>query len=273
MTLQQLHSCVINEYNEFCTRYRRIAAPDAPMLAEVEQYLALHAGKQLRPLLVILSAKAAFGKVEEHHIQSAVAVEMLHNATLMHDDVIDESDQRRGHESVRRRWGNQVAVLCGDYYLSQVLMLMQEMKEDSLSYLFTRTVADMCQGELRQLSLVGSQSHSERDYLEVIGAKTANLMALCCQCGSFDFERHEFAPCSQTLRNFGYNYGMLFQIHDDLNDCNAKHDILLPQGGSAQQLIDKYAGAARLSLETLPDSPARQTLLGLLSPQAPQPRG
>lgn len=273
MTLQQLQSCVKTEYNEFCTRYHQITSPNVPLLNEVEQYLVRHTGKQLRPLLVLLSAKAAFGMVDEMHIQTAVAIEMLHNATLMHDDVIDESDTRRGNESVHHRWGNQVAVLCGDYYLTQVLMLIQDIKEDRLAGIFNQTVASMCQGELRQLSLVRSQNHSSRDYLEVIGAKTANLMALCCQCGTFDFRRHDFAPCCPDLRSYGFNYGMLFQIHDDLHDSNASHDIQLPQGCSAGQLLDRYAEAAHQSLQSLPDSAARQTLFDMLSPHAPRPQG
>lgn len=273
MTLQQLQSCVKSEYDEFRTRYHHLATPDIPLLVEVEQYLTHHAGKQLRPLLVLLAAKAAFGRVEENHIKTAVAVEMLHNATLMHDDVVDESNMRRGHESVRRHWSNQVAVLCGDYYLTQVLMLMQDIKEERLASIFNQTVASMCQGELRQLSLVRSQNHSEHDYLEVIGNKTANLMALCCQCGAFDFDSHNFSAVSDDLRRYGYNYGMLFQIHDDLHDSDSAHDIQLPQSCSANQMIASYAEAARQSLQPLSDSPARQALLGLLSPHAPHPQG
>lgn len=273
MTLQQLQSSVITEFNSFCTRYRHFTSSDVPLLREVEQHLAQHAGKQLRPLLVLLSAKASQGTVDEKHILTAIAIEMLHNATLMHDDVVDESDRRRDSDSVRHRWSNQVAVLCGDYYLTQVLTLMQEINEPSLATLFNQTVASICQGELRQLSLTGSNSCSEPDYLDVIGAKTANLMALCCQCGTYDFAQHAFLPCSDTLRAYGYNYGMLFQIHDDLNDSNALHDIQLPQGDSACRLLSRYADEARASLQRIPDSTARQALLDMLLPHAPQPRG
>lgn len=273
MTLQQLQAPVFAEYNEYIDCYSRLAASDVPLLDEVEQYLARHAGKQLRPLLVLLSAKAAFGRVERKHILAAAAVEMLHNATLMHDDVVDESDSRRGSSSIRGRWGNQVAVLCGDYYLTQVLSLMHDIDEPQLADVVNNTVVSMCQGELRQLSLVRAQKHSELDYLEVIGAKTANLMSLCCYCGAYNFELHQFDPSAESLRRYGYNYGMLFQIHDDINDCNAAHDIQLPQGGSACQLLDRYAAEARSCLQPLPGSPARQTLLDMLSPHAPQPRG
>lgn len=273
MTLHQLQSAVDTEYNDFCTRYHNFASSDVPLLREVEQYLSEHAGKQLRPLLVLLSAKASQGRVEEKHILTAIAVEMLHNATLMHDDVVDESDQRRGSDSIRHRWGNQVAVLCGDFYLSQVLSILRDINEAPLADLFNQTVAAMCEGELRQLSLLSNHSNSEPDYLNVIGAKTANLMALCCQCGAYDFNRHAFLPCSDTLRAYGYNYGMLFQIHDDLNDSNTNHDIQLPQRNSAYRLLDHYADAARFNLQNLVDSPARRTLLDMLLPHAPQPRG
>lgn len=273
MTLQQLQSAVSSEYSQFCTFYHDIATTDVALLNEVEQYLSAHAGKQLRPLLVLLSAKAAFGKVEQKHIMTAAAVEMLHNATLMHDDVVDESDKRRGHESIRHRWGNSVAVLCGDYYLTQVLSLMRDIDEPALADLINQSVATMCKGELRQLSLLHSQNLSASEYLDVIGAKTATLMALCCRCGSYDFERHAFAPCSDALQDYGYNYGILFQIHDDINGCDSDHDVQLPHEQPPLQLLNHYADAARHSLGGVPDSQARQTLLDMLSPHAPQPRG
>ena len=125
MTAEELQEPVRLPFNDFRDEYRRYTHSVAPLLHDVEEYLAQIPGKQLRPLILLLSAKAC-NTLTHSHILLATAIELLHNATLMHDDVVDESDTRRGHESVRHRWSNQVAVLCGDYYLSQVMSILHE---------------------------------------------------------------------------------------------------------------------------------------------------
>ena len=147
MTIDEIRLTVHNEFLAFAEEYDRCTRgggdnTSTPLLDEVEEYLCHHQGKRLRPLLVLLAAKAC-GTLSPQHVLVATAMELLHNATLMHDDVVDESDRRRGDDSVRKRWSNQVAVLCGDFYLSQVMELLHRVGDKEASRLVADTVATM----------------------------------------------------------------------------------------------------------------------------------
>ena len=275
MTLEQLHQPVEKEFLLFREEYSRCTHSHIPLLHDVEEYLALIPGKQLRPLLLLLSAKAC-GQLSHKHILMATAMELLHNATLMHDDVVDESDTRRGHQSVRHRWGNQVAVLCGDYYLSQVMTLLQQVGESEVSGLVARTVAIMSQGELQQLDALTRNAVALDEYISIIGSKTASLMALCCELGAMLQTAFADNDYRKPLHNFGYHYGLVFQIRDDIHDTSnstpdKKHDICIPDGIKPNSLIEKHSQMARQSLNLLPPSSARDTLDKLLHPSAPSP--
>ncbi|MCQ2294947.1 MAG: polyprenyl synthetase family protein [Bacteroidales bacterium] len=268
MTIEQIKQPILKEYQLFLEEYRKYTNNDVPLLSEVVEYLSHFPGKQLRPILVLLSAQAC-GVMHPHHTRLAAAVEMLHNASLMHDDVVDESDSRRKHDSVRHRWSNQVAVLCGDYFLSVVMTLLKDVKNYDAWELLNKTVRTMCKGELMQLASINSQI-KENSYLEIIGAKTASLMATCCQLGACTFSEsdHDY---SQQMRDFGYHYGLVFQIRDDMGDFNASHDVALPISTDPLQLIDQHVALAQEAIRPLPDSPAKQVLLAMLQPSAPQP--
>lgn len=270
MTIDQLKSPVAEAFRQFEERYNNCIYSQTPLLDEVGKYLSITPGKRLRPLLVLLSAQAC-GTLHPHHIQLATAMELLHNATLMHDDVVDESDQRRGHESVRRHWGNQTAVLCGDYYLAQVMALLHEVGDSEASKLVSRTVATMSQGELWQLALTQRHETSLEDYLTVIGDKTASLMKTCCQLGAMTFGNRPGDRYIENMQQFGYHYGMVFQLQDDMKSLDKLHDVALPEGIDPHGLVDDHANQAILALEGIPDSPARNALLALLSPAAPLP--
>ena len=265
MTIEQLRQPVKAEYDRSVQEYHSRMLGEATILNEVSSHLAAHPGKMLRPLLVLLSAKAC-GTLNDKHILLATAMEMLHNATLMHDDVVDESDTRRGNRSVRGQWGNQVAVLCGDYYLSQTMQLLQQVGDPKATALVAETVSLMTQGELMQLAATrnsqqttaNSQQTTLDEYLKVIGLKTASLMACCCQLGGME-------------RDFGYHYGMLFQMRDDLGSLDPRHDIAIPDNTNPQTLIADHTRLASEALDALPHSEARETLRSLLLPSAPQP--
>lgn len=267
MTIEEIQLPVLDEFRLFKEEYaRRIKGGSGEyypsVLAEVEEYLSRHQGKMLRPLLLLLSAKAC-GPVSGHHIKLATAMEMLHNATLMHDDVVDESDQRRGADSIRHRWGNQVAVLCGDYFLSQAMALIQETGNREASTLVAQTVATMSMGELKQLYLVGRKDISADQYIDVIGSKTASLMSVCCELGTLPDGVGE-APFSQPMRDFGYHYGIVFQIRDDMADMQEAHDIRMPASLNPEEPAAHHAQLAFDALGLLPDSPAKASLLNLL---------
>ena len=269
MTIDQLRQPVIDEYNLFLEEYRRHTQSSVELLEQVVDYISHFPGKQLRPLLVLLSAKAC-QPLSPMHVKLAAAVEILHNASLMHDDVVDESNSRRHHDSVRYRWSNQVAVLCGDFFLAQVMALMQEVDNRMAVKSLAQTVATMSQGELMQLAAVHKKVKAS-SYINIIGSKTASLMATCCQFGSFAPGSHTDTPYSKALYDFGYHYGIVFQIRDDLNDFNQDHDVAMPEDASAQQLIADHTRQAQEALMLLPDSPVRQTMLDMLLPTAPQP--
>ena len=270
MTLDQLRAPVASEFQQFAEEYGRRIWHQTPLLDEVGRYLASCPGKQLRPLLVLLSAKAC-GTMHPHHIRLAVAMELLHNATLMHDDVVDESDQRRGHDSVRHHWDNQTAVLGGDYYLAQVMTLLHEVGDNEISKLVSHTVAAMSQGELWQLSLTRQKRTSLKDYLTVIGYKTASLMDTCCRLGAMSFGETPTGVYIENMQQFGYHYGMIFQLQDDMKSLDKFHDAALPEGIDPLGLIADHARQARQALEGIPETLARTTLLTLLSPSAPLP--
>lgn len=241
---------------------------EVPLLNEVGQYISEQPGKQLRPKMVLLAAKAC-GHYKPQHMLLAAAVEMLHNASLLHDDVVDESDSRRGRDSIRHRWSNQVAVLCGDYYLAQVMGMLQKVNDNECTDIFNRTVATMCMGELIQLKNV-DQGHPDLDtYLKVIGSKTASLMATCCELGARNLDTAQ-NPEQQWFRDFGYHYGLAFQIRDDLHDTEDLHEMGLPQGISPNDLIQEHIELAKQALSPLPDSDYKEQLISMLNPSDKQ---
>lgn len=256
MNIDEIRKPVAAEYEQFAALYHKYTHCGVAVLEEVAEYLDRRPGKRLRPLLLLLSAKAV-GTVTQRHILLAVAMELLHNATLMHDDVIDETDSRRGGHSIRGHWGNQVAVLSGDYYLSQVMGILHEVGDTEATTLVSKTVAEMCHGELLQLSTVSGAASRRKatatDYLRVIGMKTASLMGCCCELGG-----------GKVLRDLGYSYGMLFQIRDDEDCFDAAHDIALPSGVDRTALKTSYREKGEEVLNLLPYSEAREALRDLI---------
>lgn len=269
MTIDQIRQPVRHEFDLFVEDYRQRTQSNVELLVQVVDHLNRFPGKQLRPLLVLLAAQAC-RHLSPQHVKLASAVELLHNATLMHDDVVDESDSRRSHDSVRHRWGNQVAVLCGDFFLAQTMAILQEVSCREASQTLCRTVSTMCQGELMQLASL-NKSVSTHSYIDIIGSKTASLMASCCQFGAIAPDNSTHPEFADALHRFGYHYGIVFQIRDDMNDFDKDHDVAIPLSASPAQLIEEHSQHARQALLTLPESPARQTLLDLLLPDAPQP--
>ena len=268
-TLRQTRQPVLAQFEQFQEEYLKRLQSNIPILQEVASYLTQFQGKQLRPLLVLLSAKAC-GTLKPQHILVATVIELLHNSTLIHDDVVDESDTRRGQASIRTQWGNQAAVLCGDYLLAQTMKTLHEIHDDYVTSIVNDTVATMCQGELQQLA-TNNQSLDQNSYLHIIGCKTASLMAACCQLGAYPMDGCSNPTFSKAMHDFGYHYGIVFQIRDDIHDSNRYHDATPDPTVDTPHLIKHHTQLAIDAIQALPHSPARQSLLGLLSPSAPQP--
>lgn len=184
--------------------YLRRLSPtdDTSLLAQLEQHITARMGKMLRPQLLLLAADTPRTTL------LAVAVEMLHNASLLHDDVIDHDDLRRGQPSANARFGNTAAVLAGDYLLAQVMTILHEVDDRDAALLVNRTVTTMVQAELLQLQTINSASliPDSSTYLRIIDGKTASLFACACALGN------------PLYYDFGLHYGRLFQLRDDIAD-------------------------------------------------------
>lgn len=194
---------------------RRMTGGDGDLLRQVEAYSANRTGKMLRPrmLLAAYTHKDAAGRVStvpRRTLLLATAVEMLHNASLLHDDVIDRDLTRRGQPSVNAQWNNAVAVLVGDYHLVSIMQLLSEVGDQSVTDRFIATVKSMVEAELLQQDYSATQPlSSPATYLKIIDGKTANLFALAAELGD------------PALRDYGLHYGRLFQLRDDLADGEA----------------------------------------------------
>jgi len=171
-------------------------------------------GKMLRPTLVLLAGMAC-GELREQHISTAAVMEMIHIATLLHDDVIDVSEQRRGNPTVNSRWGNEIAVLLGDFVLTVVFRMCTEMSRDC-SRIIADTTGIVCQGEMRQTMSRGNWALSVSDYLGIIRDKSASFFGGCCQAGAVLAQGTSAQV--QALADYGLQLGLAFQITDDLLD-------------------------------------------------------
>lgn len=218
MTLEQIQETIGAPWQEYRQRYRQEMRSPIALLQEVNDYHYHSTSKQLRPLLVLLSA-GAVGRPTQVTTVVAVAIELLHNASLLHDDVVDDDDERRGKASVRSRWGNHIALLTGDYYLALIMSLLEELHDGHYAQRLAHTVLEMTEGEMMQQQM---RDHIDLDgYREIVRRKTASLMSACCALGAYS------SGCQDTdvrcdMESFGMHFGMAFQMRDDLHD--SEHD-------------------------------------------------
>lgn len=213
------------EVAEFRRAYEQSLATDNPLLRQVTEHLLARRGKQLRPLLVMLAAKICRG-VNEKTIDTAVAFELLHTASLVHDDVVDDSPMRRGVATVQKRWTNKVAVLTGDYLLAKVIELTAGLRNIKLFNIVAEIGQTLAKGELLQLHANSSMWISEDDYFRVIEQKTAALFAACTQAGAVSTGASMRAETA--LRTYGLELGLMFQMKDDLLDYSDSEDTGKP---------------------------------------------
>jgi len=178
------------------------------------EYMRSRSGKMIRPGLVLLSG-ICFGQITDEHIRVAAMVEMIHNATLLHDDVIDQGQKRRGKPTINSIWGNESAVLMGDFLLSRVFKLCAETKSELIKLIAAAAVR-LCEGELKQINQRQNWNLSESEYIHIITEKSAVLFSSCCYLGAILAQADEFQ--AKSLSEFGLNSGIAFQITDDLLD-------------------------------------------------------
>ena len=222
---------ISEELKEFETNFRQAVKSNVPLLDKIMQYIVKRKGKQLRPMFVLLSAKLG-GKINEQTYRAASLVELLHTATLVHDDVVDDSMERRGFFSINALWKNKIAVLVGDYLLSKGLLLSLDNNDFRTLQILSTAVKKMSEGELLQMEKARNLNLSEDVYFEIIRNKTASLVASSCAAGaSTTFADDESV---EKMRIFGEKTGIAFQIKDDLFDYG-NADIGKPTGNDIKE--------------------------------------
>ena len=273
-TLTQIISPIAAELQQFEAYFGQTLKAETEPMNSIMQYVLDTRGKRLRPILVLLSAKL-FGEINEQTLRAATFVEMVHSATLIHDDVVDNDDQRRGRASVKARFGNLSAVLAGDFLLAKAMLLLSHPDDHAILEVMLRTTAAMSEGELMQGS-VGLSYHSCHDdknngchdgnnrgchdvtalqsqYLEIITNKTAMLMQSCCTAGALSVGAS--TEQIRQIEDFGLNFGILFQLRDDMLD-GENEEI-------AETLLPVYHEKALKALDSFPPSEAKETLRNL----------
>jgi len=211
----------------FEEKFKDAMKSSVPLLDKITNYIVKRKGKQIRPMFVFLSARVS-GSINDSTHRAAALIELLHTATLVHDDVVDDSNERRGFFSVNALWKNKIAVLIGDFLLSKGLLLSLDNNDFHLLKIVSTAVREMSEGELLQIEKARRLDISEEIYFDIITKKTATLIAACCAAGTASVTSDEKAI--NLARDFGTLTGIAFQIKDDLFDFGTAEDIGKPTG-------------------------------------------
>ena len=229
--MQFAQSVIEQELSTFDQHFRTYVKSDVPMLDRITRYIVKRKGKQLRPMFVLLSASLT-GPVNESTYRAASLVELLHTATLVHDDVVDESLERRGFFSTYALWKAKVSVLVGDYLLAKGLLLSLDNNDFKILQIMSEAVRKMSEGELLQIEKSRTLNIQENTYFEIITNKTASLLASACAAGMYS--TNPDPSKTERMRLFGEKTGIAFQIKDDLFDYGMD-DVGKPTGNDIKE--------------------------------------
>jgi octaprenyl-diphosphate synthase len=223
---------VIADFERFEVLFKEAFQSDNQQLTEVYSYLLNNVGKQVRPILTLLCSKLC-GGITDMALQAAVALELMHTASLLHDDVVDEASERRGNPSVYAKWGNKTAILSGDYLLACSFMVTTCIENSRIWVILANVGKHLAEGELLQLNKADGLTVSETHYFKVISNKTAALFSACTESGALSAG----ATTEQTklIRAFGENLGIGFQIKDDIFDYSDSKKIGKPSGNDLKE--------------------------------------
>ena len=224
-TLTDIRRPIEEDFRRFEERYNEFLKSDNPLLNEVLSYIATRRGKQLRPMLVLLSATLSKGVTSKTY-DTAVALEMLHTASLIHDDVVDDSPMRRGTASVHAKWSNKVAVLVGDYILAKVIQTIAALRNTRIMTIIGEMSRSLTSGELLQLHTEAGMWIDEEQYFRIIEQKTACLFAACTEAGAESSGTTDRQ--ASALREFGRCLGICFQLKDDVLDYSDADELGKP---------------------------------------------
>jgi len=225
--LEFIKSPIEENLEIFEKKFRESMKSNVPLLEKITTYIVKRKGKQLRPMFVFLAAKT-IGDVNESTYRAAALIELLHTATLVHDDVVDDSNERRGFFSVNALWKNKIAVLIGDYLLSRGLLLSLDNDDFHLLKIVSNAVREMSEGELLQIEKARKLDITEEVYFEIIRKKTAVLIEACCSCGVASNSNDKILI--SKMAEFGSLTGIAFQLKDDLFDFGDSTNIGKPTG-------------------------------------------
>ena len=229
--MKEVRQFLAEDMKRFEITFNKAVESHVSLLDHIMRYIVKTRGKQLRPMFVMLSAKVC-GNLNEVSYRAASLIELLHTATLVHDDVVDDSDQRRGFFSINALWKNKIAVLVGDYLLSKGLLLSLGKGDFRILEILATAVKEMSEGELLQAEKARRLDIDEKVYFEIIRCKTASLIASACSAGAYSAAGNE--EHAQRMRIFGEKVGIAFQIRDDLFDYG-QTDVGKPTGNDIKE--------------------------------------
>src|SRR5690606_31089818 len=214
LSVKEIKEPIAEELILFEEKFRQSMQSNVALLDKITHYIVKRKGKQMRPMFVFLVSRM-LGEVNERSYNAASLMELLHTATLVHDDVVDDANERRGFFSVNALWKNKIAVLVGDYLLSRSLLLSIDNKDFRSLEIVAKAVKAMSEGELLQIEKARKLDITEEVYFEVIRQKTASLIAACCEAAAVSVDREDIAA---KMYRFGELVGLAFQIKDDIFD-------------------------------------------------------
>lgn len=227
LSLDKIKEPIAPVMEKFESHFRESMRSKVPLLDRITHYIVKRKGKQMRPMFVFFSSGLC-GGITDASYRAAALIELLHTATLVHDDVVDDSNERRGFFSINALWKNKIAVLVGDYLLSKGLLLSVENNDHNLLKIVSTAVRVMSEGELLQIEKARRLDIKEEIYFDIIRQKTASLIASCCACGAAAAGAD--AATVEKMHRFGEHIGMAFQIKDDLFDYGPEGIIGKPTG-------------------------------------------
>jgi octaprenyl-diphosphate synthase len=227
LKLDDIKKPINEELDYFEAFFKDSMKSNVSLLDKITYYIVKRKGKQVRPMFVLLSAKMINGSISNHSYTAAALLELIHTASLVHDDVVDDADERRGFFSINALWKNKVAVLVGDFLLAKGLLLSVESKQFQFINILSEAVKNMSEGELLQIQKARKLDIDEEVYYDIIRQKTASLIASACAAGAASVS--DDPDLIEKMRSYGENIGMAFQIKDDLFDYGSK-DIGKPRG-------------------------------------------
>ncbi|WPQ62949.1 polyprenyl synthetase family protein [Chitinophaga sancti] len=218
--MDEIKNLISKELRDFESKFSDAVKSNVALLDRIMHYIVKRKGKQMRPMFVLLSARLFSNDIQESTYRAAALVELLHTATLVHDDVVDDANERRGFFSINALWKNKIAVLVGDYLLSKGLLLSLNNNDFRALQILSQAVKEMSEGELLQIEKTRKLNIKEDIYFEIIRRKTASLLAAACSAGAWSTSNDE--DTTEKMRLFGEKVGVAFQIKDDLFDYGSE---------------------------------------------------